>query len=223
MIDYQLSSRSLQVHDIQNKEIESILIKTYKVRELVLRKLSTPLQLFFNEQKQPVQSSNSDRSQRTESAALLGNANVDGGGKQESCKMPKSAAMQENSQSNSAELLVFPGCEPPARPSSADPEPERNVREQLAGGQQDLRIELNALGNAAHVAVQMPPLSGPSVAHIHKQLCSVLAAVICCVVRLTAFVLSLGYFVGRQSVHSSNAVGVTCQCANASATLEVPV
>ena len=292
MYGINLSSRFLQ-----DREIEIILIKTYKVREIVLRKMalnivpsyrrstSTPLQLFFNAQKQPVQSSDgvrdenmnqmqavssvpdpkpaehshespqaiatdqlnhsagfstrdviksteetdSDGSLRTESAALLGNANVDGGGKQESCTKdastkPKSAAEQENSQSNIAQqLFMFSNGEPPAR-LNAYREPERSLPEQLAGGQQNMRIEMNELGNAAPVAEQMSQPSGPFFAHICKQLGSVLALiaiVICCVVLLIAFVLflGLGYFLGRQSVHPSNAVGVTCHCATV--TLEV--
>ena len=287
---YAIDLRSLDAQDIHNREIESIfiLIKTFKGREIVLRKMNLnivpsyrrstrpPLQPFFNQQNKPVQSSDGVRDENvhqiqavssvpdpkpaespqaiatdqlnhiagfstngviksTEEAdsepslrtALLGNANVDGGGKQESCtedastKPSEQTAEQENSQSNSAHLFVFPGGEPPLRLSSACREPKRNVGEQLAGDRQDLRIELNTFGNAAHVAMQMPPPSGPSFARIPKQLCSVIAAVICCVV-LIAFGLIFGlcYFVRRQSVHPSNAVGVT-HSANASTTLEV--
>ena len=170
---------------------------------------------------------NSDGSLPTEVAALLGNANVDGGSKQESCTEDASTK-PKNSQPNSADL--FPDCEQSTRLSSADSEternsePERNLREPLAGGQQDLRIEKNTLRNAAHVPLQKQPPSGPSLACDRKQLYIILAAVICYVILLTAFVLGLlilSYLAGRQSVHPSNAVVVTCHCANVSATLEV--
>ena len=73
-----------------------------------------------------------------------------------------------------------------------------------------------------HVALQMPFTSDLSVAPIRKQLPSVfewfasLKGVICCLVAF-GLIFGLGFFVGRDSVHPSNALGVTCRYGSANA------
>ena len=90
--------------------------------------------------------------------------------------------------------------------------------EQNPNRREDTGPESNRNG-PPHVTLQIQP-TDQSTAPIRKQ--RVLAwlashkGVICCVV-LIAFFLGLGYFVGRHSVHPSNALGVTCHCDSANA------